>query len=440
MEGRIWVEKGSKKGSIFHFTGKFTKQTNDKHSANGSKNILNVQHLPLLLVDDNSTNRLMVKDTLVSWGFDVTDVDNGSTALKEIADAVARSIPYRIIVLDKTMEDMDGFAIAEQILSGSTMPSEIIMMLPPHSVSDDFSRCQKLEISNYVTKPIKESELQTALLTALGKALDSKGKTKKTIHKHANVPNLRVLVAEDNTTSQLVARKTLEKMGHHVEIAQNGLEAVKMTEKGNFDLILMDAEMPILNGLEATRLIRKREGISGKRIPIIAMTAYAMKEDKKKCLAAGMDGYLSKPAKPEEINAVVSELFVGKEKLSSALEPLPEVQFENVPAVDIEAAMQVFDGDDELLKEAVDLFLEEDYPGQLKLLREGIDHSAVGAAAHSIKGAARSLGGTALGEIALRLEKLGRKGKLEGARELADKLENELKRFADYYSQSVESR
>ncbi len=441
MGGRIWVERGSNKGSIFHFTGKFTKQTNGKHSGNGSKNMLSVQNFPLLLVDDNATNRLMVKDILVNWGFDVTDVESGSTALKVIADAGAKSVQYRIIMLDKTMDDMDGFAVAEQMLNNSTMPSDIIMMLPPNSVSDDFSRCQKLGISNYLIKPIKESELQKALLIAIGKPPDSKEKTKKIILKHTNVPSLHILVAEDNATSQLIARKTLEKIGHHVEIAQNGSEAVKMTEKGNFDLILMDAEMPILNGLEATRLIRKSESVSGRHIPIIAMTAYAMKEDKKKCLEAGMDGYLSKPAKPEEINAIVAELYVDKENSISTSESISEDKVKDTPAVDIEAAMQIFGRDDDLLREAVALFLEEDYPEQIKLLREGIkrqDADAVRAAAHSVKGAARSLGGVVLGDIALRLEELGREGKLEGARELANKLEDELKHFADYYSQSAE--
>jgi len=446
MGGRIWVEKGPKKGSIFHFTGKFTKQTNGKHSGNGLKNLIEVKGLPLLLVDDNDTNRLMVKDILTRWGFDVTDVSDGSAAVKEMENAGLKSASYRIIMLDKTMDGMDGFALAEQMLNGSTMPSEIIMMLPPHSVSDDFSRCQKLGISNYVIKPIRESELQRALLTAMGKEPGSKESVKKTADKQARIPALNILVAEDNPTSQLIARKTLEKMGHHVEIAQNGSEAVKMTEKGDYDLVLMDAEMPILSGLEATRLIRKNERASGRHIPIIAMTAYAMKEDKDRCLAAGMDGYLSKPAKSEEINDIVASLFAGKKKPvkvkpAGTSKSLPEPQVEDAKAVDIEAARQIFGDDEELLREAVYLFLNEDYPQQLKLLREGIekgDADAVRAAAHSIKGAARSLGGTVLGDIALRLEETGRSGKLGGALKLADELEHELKRFADYYSQTVE--
>ncbi len=445
MGGRIWVEKGPGKGSVFHFTGKFAKQTNGKHSGNGSKNIFNVRNMPLLLVDDNTTNRLMIKDMLIKWGFDVTDVDSGATALKVITDAQAKSARYRIVMLDKTMDGMDGFAVAEQMLNDSTMPSDIIMMLPPHSVSDDFSRCQKLGISNYVIKPIKESELKKALLIAMGEIPDSKQKTEKTITTHTSVPGLRILVAEDNSTSQLIARKTLEKMGHHVEVAQNGSEAVKMAETGNFDLILMDAEMPVLNGLEATRLIRKSERAFGRHVPIVAMTAYAMKEDKKKCLEAGMDAYLSKPAKPEDINAIVAELFAGKEKpvkekSVGASASFSESEVKEISTVDMQAAMKVFGDDDDLLKEAVDLFLEEDYPQQIKLLKEGIerlDTAAVRAAAHSIKGAARTLGGMVLGDVALRLEKLGSQGKLEGAEKLASKLEDELKHFADYYSHSM---
>jgi two-component system sensor histidine kinase/response regulator len=220
MGGHIWVEGNPKKGSIFHFTGKFAKQTNGKHSGNGSKNLIDVQNMPLLLVDDNATNRLMLKDILVRWGFDVTDVASGPTALQAIADAEADSTRYRIILLDKTMGDMDGFTVAEQILNGPTVPVDIIMMLPPHSVSDDFARCQKLGISNYVVKPIRESELQRALLVTIGRAPASKEKIEKKVEKHVDVPSLRVLVAEDNPTSQLIARKTLEKIGHHVEIAR----------------------------------------------------------------------------------------------------------------------------------------------------------------------------------------------------------------------------
>ena len=206
-----------------------------------------------------------------------------------------------------------------------------------------------------------------------------------------------------------------------------------IAEESDFDLILMDVEMPIMNGMEATRLIRERERESGRHIPIIAMTAYAMKEDREKCLEAGMDGYLSKPAKPDEINAIIKDL-VSSEKEPSAV-PLDTLT--SAPIVDIDAAMQVFGDDKELLEEAITLFLEEDYPEQLKQIKDGIerkDASTVKIAAHSIKGAARSLGGLALGDVAQHLEEMGREGDLTGAEVLAEDVETELKRFADYYS------
>ena len=197
-----------------------------------------------------------------------------------------------------------------------------------------------------------------------------------------------------------------------------------MVKQDNFDLILMDAEMPVMNGLEATRDIRKQERNTGKHIPIVAMTAYAMKEDQNKCLEAGMDGYLSKPANPDDINKVIIDLFPQEKKTDAS------------PAVDIDAAMKVFGGDGELHREAAGIFLEQDYPEQIEIIKNGIkrqDAPSIKAAAHSVKGAARSLGGLILGDVALRLEEVGRDGDLANAHGLVEEMEIEVKRFSDFF-------
>ena len=439
MGGNIWVESNNGSGTVFHFTGKFAKQTVGKGLRNGSKNIADIKDVPVLLVEDNATNRLMLKDILEKWGCQVAAVESGPAAFDAIKKAKTKSIHYSVVLLDKTISNMDGFSIARLMLNNSTKPSDIIMMLPPHTVSDDLSHCQELGISNYIIKPIKKSGLLRALLLALGLAQESPEKNEIVVERKKQLlPSLQILVAEDNLTSQLIAKKTLEKMGHNVSIADNGSEALKMYKKNEYDLILMDAEMPVLNGLEATLRIREAEFETGKHIPIVAMTAYAMEEDKNRCLNAGMDTYLSKPAKPEEINAVISGLLATIKQPVKLTESSETGKSDDAPAVDIEAARRIFGDDDDLLYEAVDLFLAEDYPGQLKLLREGIDSqdtSAVRAAAHSIKGASRSLGGMTLGDIAQRLEEMSRDENLGEARAMLRMIEIEKERFTDFYSQ-----
>jgi PAS domain S-box-containing protein len=439
MGGDIWVESNNGHGSTFHFTGKFTRQAVGKRSRNGSRDSAKIKGLPVLLVEDNATSRLIVKEMLEKWGCRVTDVNSGPEAFDAIKRAKTRSIKYKVILLDKTITNMDGFTIARFMLGNSTKPSDIIMMLPPHSVSDDLPQCQKLGISNYVIKPVKQSELLRAIILALGIAPESPESKEKVVeYKEQTLPSLRILVAEDNPTSQLIAKKTLEKLGHNVTVANNGLEAVNMYKEGEYDLIMMDAEMPVLNGLEAARRIREAESGTGKHIPIIAMTAYAMEEDKNRCLKAGMDNYLSKPAKPGEINAVISGLFNVEEKPAGKTESGEAVKSDSTPAVDIVAARRIFGDDDDLLYEAVDLFLNEDYPEQLKNLRNAIDTqdaAAVRSTAHSIKGASRSLGGMALGDAAFRLEEMGRDENLAEARGMLRMIEVEIERFNEYYSE-----
>jgi two-component system sensor histidine kinase/response regulator len=235
--------------------------------------------------------------------------------------------------------------------------------------------------------------------------------------------HLRILVAEDNTTSQLIAKKTLEKAGHTVQIAGTGFEVIRLLKEGAFDMVLMDVEMPEMNGLETTRLIRKTEQGSGQHIPILAMTAYAMKEDRQRCLEAGMDAYLSKPVNLDELHKIIRDFS-----------PVKDTRPANV---DIEAALKFIGGDRDILKEVVHVFLDEDFPEQLKRLKDGVDKHdarAVKAAAHSIKGAVRSIGGTAPGSIALKLEEMGRNNDLTRAATAVQELELEVKLFTDFYA------
>ncbi len=423
MGGRIWVESKPGEGSTFHFTSKFTRQPVGKQDNTRLEMPPALRGAPVLLVDDNASSRQVFNQLLSGWDFKVTEAENGVKALAELEKAGGDSQHFRLIFIDKNMPVMSGFDLARKILRDSAPSPAIVMLLPPDSISNDFHRCQEMGISSFVVKPAKESKLYEAVLKAAGMTLKPRKQSGKVIPVSEGL-HLRILVAEDNITSQLIARKTLEKMGHTVEIAQNGSEATRMVKQGNFDLVLMDAEMPIMNGLEATRYIRKQERKSGKHIPIVAMTAYAMKEDRNKCLEAGMDGYLSKPANPDDINYIIMDLFPQKEPVATP------------PAVDIDAAMAVFGGDNELHREAAGIFLEQDYPEQIEIIKDGIkrqDAPTIKAAAHSVKGAARSLGGLILGDMALRLEEAGRNGDLVNAHGLVEEMEIEVKRFSDFF-------
>jgi CheY-like chemotaxis protein/HPt (histidine-containing phosphotransfer) domain-containing protein len=310
------------------------------------------------------------------------------------------------------------------------------MMLPSDSVHDDVPRCLELGISTYLVKPVKQAMLLDTVITVLGKIPEVPPETTQTVVVSASGPGSRILLAEDNAAAQLITRKRLENQGHEVRVAGNGFEALQILQEDRFDLILMDVEMPGMNGLEATRVIRKMEADSGEHIPIIAITAYAMKEDREQCLEAGMDNYISKPVNYQELYHEIKSLLhpeqegapLQQESVSPAESPLPPV--------DLITALDVTGGDSELLEEAVTLFLEEDYPRQLKELKEGIEHRdapAVKASAHGIKGAVNSFGGHAAGAIALQLQEMGRDANFDSAETALEELEAEITRFRDFY-------
>jgi PAS domain S-box-containing protein len=426
MGGRIWFTSWAGEGSVFHFTARFEKQPVDGQGDSLPGIKPEVQGTRLLLVDDNATSRIVLRNILNEWGCQVTEADNGPSAVKELENTRGTSQTFNLILLDSEMPAMNGFTVAEKITHGLSQKNNVIMMLPSIHISDDFAKCQELGISNYLVKPVKKSELQKMISKALGlvKTDSNPGPPAMPANSSGDISPLHILVAEDNNTSQIIAKKMLEKAGHTVQIAGTGVEAVRMLKEGAFNLVLMDVEMPEMSGLEATRLIRKSENDTKHHIPIIAMTAYAMKEDKEKCLEAGMDSYISKPVNLDELYEIIKSFSIKKAGV--------------FPAVDIETALKFVGGDKDILTDVLHIFLEEDYPEQVKKIKEGInqhDAQVVKAAAHSIKGAVRSLGGTIAGNTALRLEEMGRNSDLTGVEPTLQKLEQEIKEFSEYYTQ-----
>jgi two-component system, sensor histidine kinase and response regulator len=305
MGGEIWVESEMGKGSIFNFTGTFGIGSAEAEAP--APDSVDLRNLPIMVVDDNETSRTILRQTLKNWGMQPTMVDGAREALAVLEQAQKSGKPFPLVITDMHMPDMDGFALAEQIKSNPSLAQATIMMLTSSGHHGDITRCRQLGVKAYLTKPVKQSELLHAIAVSMSSlgglqpagTLVTRQSLDQTIHP------LRILVAEDNRVNQVLVRRLLEQRGHTVVVAGNGLEALARLETSSFDMVLMDVQMPEMDGFEATRAIREKERSGTTRLPIIALTAHAMKGDQERCLAAGMDGYVSKPLQPAELFATI---------------------------------------------------------------------------------------------------------------------------------------
>jgi PAS domain S-box-containing protein len=316
MDGNMWVESEVGRGTQFHFTARL--KTSEKPIAVGTTaSPETLRGVRVLIVDDNRTNRRILEGMLKRWDMKSTSVEDGEEALVRLSIAQNAGEPYALVLTDMHMPKMDGFSLIEQIRQRPELSTAIIMMLTSAGHRGDGARCQELGVAAYLLKPIRQSELREAIARVLG-APAQKGAiplvTRYSLQ-DARDPQtiLWVLVAEDNAVNQLLATRLLEKRGHRVVMTANGREALEALAKDKFDLVLMDVQMPEMDGLQATSELRKKEKEKGDGIhqPVIALTAYAMKGDQERCLAAGMDGYLTKPIAPQELDAIL-EIYVAR--------------------------------------------------------------------------------------------------------------------------------
>jgi signal transduction histidine kinase/DNA-binding response OmpR family regulator len=317
MGGRIWVESEPNQGTRFHFTCRLGVADAQTISVGLAVPPETLRDVKVLLVDDNRTNRRILERMLGLWEMQTTSVEDGQEALNELSSARGAGLPYGLILTDMHMPKMDGFTLVEQIRHRRELATATIMMLTSAGHRGDAARCKELGVAAYLLKPIRQSELREAITRALG-AREQQGAipliTRFSLHDEPDPSAcLRVLLAEDNAVNQRLGVRLLERRGHSVTVAANGRAALKALEEEKFDLVLMDVQMPEMDGLEATAAIRNKEKLSGHHQAVIALTAHSMKGDQERCLAAGMDGYLSKPIRPDELDAVL-ESHIARRK------------------------------------------------------------------------------------------------------------------------------
>jgi signal transduction histidine kinase/CheY-like chemotaxis protein len=312
MQGRIWVESQPGKGSTFHFTVYLGIQ--DELSLPAAPlEPKQLRDVHVLIVDDNFTNRRVLLGMLLRWGMRPTAVEGGRAALQALEIAKSTGHPFPLMLLDGQMPDMDGFALAEQIRKDPGLIAVTVMMLTSAGHLGDAARCRELGISAYLVKPIRPTELLDAICKVLNRVPKTQSSplvTRYTLREDKR--RSKILLAEDNTVNQTLAVRLLEKRGYSVKVAGNGAAALEALEKEQFDIVLMDIQMPEMDGIQATKAIRAKEKLRGGHLPIIAMTAHALKGDEERCISAGMDRYISKPIRTSELYSTIENLLAEK--------------------------------------------------------------------------------------------------------------------------------
>jgi PAS domain S-box-containing protein len=424
MGGRVWVESEVGQGSRFHFIAPFGVQEGGEARA-ALPDAPDLWDLRVLVVDDNATNRRILEEMLINWRMKPLSVDSARAALAALRDAAAAGDPFRLVLSDALMPEVDGFALGRAVRDDARLADARLIMLTSAGLPHGRVRAEEVGFSAYLSKPVKQSDLLDAILGVFGPAAAARPRSRRSRRlpkaRRQSRP-LHILVAEDNATNQKLIVTLLEQRRHSVVVAPNGRDAVERSAAHVFDLILMDVQMPVMNGLEATAAIRERERATGGHVPIVAMTAHAMTGDRERCLAAGMDAYVSKPLRPDELMAAIDGVVAPPPAASAPGSARSEI------AEHASTLLAGFGGNRTLLAEVIDVFLA-DSPALLIAVRQATNTRArepLAHAAHALKGSIGLFIQRGAYQHAQGLEKAAKSGDLAGVDEVCAALEREM--------------
>jgi len=431
MSGEIWVESEEGKGSTFHFTARFGVADSPPPvvvQAAWSR----LKGMRVLAVDDNDTNRMILEEMLQNWGMRPTVVESGPLALGVLRSAASREEPFALVLLDAMMPEMDGLEVAREISRYPELVGVTVMMLSSIDDKDYISQMQDLGMEGHLRKPITQSGLFNAILDALGTEVLAHGEPEPP-PAPAGGPSLSILLVEDNPVNQKVAMGMLRAQGHSVTAADNGRIALETLEGSTFDLVLMDVQMPEMDGLEATAAIRSREEHTGGHIPIVGLTANAMRGDRERCLNAGMDEYVTKPVRQKALHEAICRLGDLVPVLKAQGGPAdPATEAEEAVVLDPEAlgALKLLEDGGLSLRELVDVFLE-DGVAQIADMRRALERSdgpGLREGAHALKGSCGNFGAGQLSDVCQQVEDRGRESAFDGVPALLVQVEQTFER------------
>ncbi len=432
MGGQIWVDSQPGRGSVFHFTIA-TGVVETPAAAATPAGLESIQGSRVLVVDDNRTNRRILEDMLLHWALKPTMVDSAASAMRAIDRAIEQGHDFPLIITDCHMPGRDGFQLARDIRKRKLTRQPAIVMLTSGIRDGDRENVDSLALSALLMKPIKQSRLLDELLRVFG---EDHEQHEAQLNIDSPIRPLKVLLVEDGQVNQKLAIRLLEKDGHSVTLAENGEDAVSTHRRDEraIDVILMDVQMPVMNGYEATRAIRERERQTGAHLPIIAMTAYAMKGDREKCLAAGMDAYLSKPIRINDLRKSLIQFVPQTGAKPAAANGEAATALENKAtartgsSIDLTRTLEALGGSQEMLETVLNAYRNEEIV-RLAELRQAVranDAATLSRAAHTLKSTLTLLGAHQAARLAASLEQLGANGELDGAGVLVDDFAKEL--------------
>ncbi len=427
MHGQIGLESEPGKGSTFWFTAVLEKNLAEQEAPEAKP--VDIQGLHVLGIDDNSTNRMILTRMLENFGCRIDTVPGGREGVEALLQAADHD-PYNLVLLDMQMPEMDGEQTLQLIKTNPRIRQVPVIILTSMGHRGDANRLEQMGCAGYLLKPVKQSQLNEAILAVLSRTKENARKqhpvpiiTRHTL-KEMTHHGVRLLLVEDNATNQKLAVTLLQKQGLSVDVADNGLLALEAVQTKKYNLVLMDVQMPEMDGLEATRRIREFEG-SSRHTPIIAMTAHAMKGDRERCLAAGMDDYVTKPLEPKQVLATIELWLSGDQSLQVEMEgPAVEKAAPAVPLIDLDKALPRFGDDKEFFLEMLAEFIQT-IPERTQALRQAAAEAnceEVSRQAHTLKGAASNFNAEPLTTLAKELELGARNGSLDNAGERIDQI------------------